>query len=596
MMRKDLRCREELRQSNELAEVTALPEFDDVDVVDLRQMAELIECHADGSITGITIERAHAFGRSSRHKYQCVQRALRWLLGPDHSATQAVVAARSLHGRKKSRRANARYRDARPRHVILTHDRWQDPKLRSIAEEMPIMELRAVDRFDTFCEAKHVDGESVDDFLEFVADKTSSMLLRTLRDGLEKLYTSAHPAIALVETARGLKEKQRLVRLAQKRKIIAPAVAALPRAKVSLPPEALPHGWRTVLDDLAVGHPARGMILRPRSVETLRCAVGQLGWSAQQAGLPLEMNLNAIRAYDQDLRKRNNRASSRQIHFTALHSFGRALGADPELLKHLSEAAAYCGRLALADVKLKEGRLDRLPQLAEIFRMANELLDEAATVTDRRRLATLRTDAGALAFLSLLPLRSQDTLLKWGVQITFHEGVNPLEQEAPRMGYYRLNLMTSKTGSRLSGPLAPILTPFLDALILQGRDATLLPALRHDAMKRRDPVFPKSNGGMRSPRSLAERWRVRVGTGSIISRTQIHTLLGELGERGVRAALALCAQSSKRTAAWYQSEALGRRRMALSQELLDGLIGRDISGVEGAAACPINGVVNLVKP
>ena len=447
-MRKDLRGREELRMSDDLTEVATLPEFDEVSVVDLRQLAELIGCHADNSINGITMESAHAFGRSSRHKYQCAQRALRRLVGPVHPATQAVEAARSLHGRKKPKQACGRYPDVRPRKAILAHDRWQGTEFRRTAEEMPIMELRAVDRFGAFCEVQETHGESVDDFLAFVADKTSGMLLRTLRDGLEKLYTPAHPAIALVETARGLKEKQRL---AQKRKDISPVVAASPRAKVSLPLECLPRDWREVLENLALGHPVRGVNLRPKSVEALRCAVCQLGWSARQAGLPLELNLTALKAYDRELRKRKNRASSRQIHFSALHTFGRAFGTDPDLLKDISEVATHCGRLARAEVKLKEGRLDRLPQLAKIFKLANSLLDEAATVTDRRRLATLRTDAAALAFLSILPLRNQDTLLKWGEQITYREGINPLEPRASRKGYYRIDLATSKSGSRLSG-------------------------------------------------------------------------------------------------------------------------------------------------
>lgn len=583
-MRKDLRGREELRAADELAEVAILPEFDGVAVVDLRQLAELVGCHAGGSLTGVTMESARAFGRSSRHKFQCAQRALRHLVGPDHPATQAIEAVRSLHGRKRATRTGARHRDDRPRKAILAHGRWQDPELRHIAEEMPIMELRAVDRFGAFCEAQESHGEDVDDFLAFAADKESGMLLRTLRDGLVKLYTSTHSSIALIERARGLKEKQRLARRAKERKIIPRANATPPKAKFSLPLDLLPCDWREVLEDLDAGHTVGGVKIAPRSVETLRCAARQLAWSAQTAGLPLEMSLEAIKAYDRDLRKRKNRASSRQIHFAGLHSFGLALGADPQLLNDLSEVAEHCGRLARADVKLKEDRLDRLPHLAKIFDLANGLLDKAETVTDRRRLAALRTDAAALAVLSLVPLRNQDTLLRWGSHIAYREGVNPMEPAASRDGYYRLDVTTSKTGSRLSGPLAPILTPFLDALILQGRHPDLLPTLRDEAMKRRDPVFPKSNGGMRSPRSLAASWRAHVGTGSIISRTRIHTLLGELGEHGVRAALALCAQSSDRTAAWYQADALGRRRIAKSQELIDRLIEQETYEIEEAAA------------
>ena len=45
-----------------------------------------------------------------------------------------------------------------------------------------------------------------------------------------------------------------------------------------------------------------------------------------------------------------------------------------------------------------------------------------------------------------------------------------------------------------------------------------------------------------------------------------------MGESGVRAALALCAQHSPRTEVWYQAEALAARRMSESQEMLQGLL------------------------
>tara|TARA_R110001592_G_scaffold107373_2_gene300633 strand:+ start:97 stop:1443 length:1347 start_codon:yes stop_codon:yes gene_type:complete len=448
------------------------------------------------------------------------------------------------------------------------------------------MELRAVDRFGAFCDAQDVGGESVEDFLAFVADKKSSMLLRTLRDGLEKLYTPAHPAIALVERARGIKEKQRLTRLSKdEKKAAASSRKATPLSeRASLPYDRLPRDWRDVLDDFAAGFQVRGVGLGPKSVETMRYTSRQLGWSAWKADLPLELNLETIRAYDRDLRARGNRASSRQIHFAALLALGRALGTNRHLLQTLSQAVTHCGHLAKADVKLKEARLDALPALKEIFVLANHLLDEASTITDRRRLVTLRCDAAALAILSLVPLRSQDTQLRWGDHVCHVDGVNPAELDACPRGYYRIDLNTSKTGSHLSGPLAPILTPFLDALVLQGRHEALLPQIRRDAIVRRDPVFPKANGEMRSPGCLSTRWRYHVGTGSIISRTRVHTLLGMMGERGVRAALALCAQTSPRTAAWYQAEALGNRQMAKSQELIDILLGEESTDIEDLAA------------
>ena len=162
-------------------------------------------------------------------------------------------------------------------------------------------------------------------------------------------------------------------------------------------------------------------------------------------------------------------------------------------------------------------------------------------------------------------------MLRWGQHISYIGDDDAADWELggnpEPLGYY-LDLRTSKRDVELSGPLAPILTPFLDALILQGRDERLLPQLRKQAAAARAPVFPKSQGRERRADSLSDRWRANVGVGSGISRTRIHTMLGNLGEHGVRAALALCAQRSPRTAKWYQASALARRHMLGSQEMI----------------------------
>jgi len=196
--------------------------------------------------------------------------------------------------------------------------------------------------------------------------------------------------------------------------------------------------------------------------------------------------------------------------------------------------------------------------------------------------------AAALMFLSIIPLRNQDTVLRWGEHIRHLADDDPADDpdedgEPEPLGYH-LDLRTSKRGVELPGPLAPILTPYLDALILQGRDERLLPQLRKQAAMARLPVFPKSGGRARGVDSLSERWRAHLGVGSGISRTRIHTMLGNLGEHGVRAALALCAQRSARTARWYQADALARRQMLGSQEMIVELVEPSEEDIELLAA------------
>jgi hypothetical protein len=311
------------------------------------------------------------------------------------------------------------------------------------------------------------------------------------------------------------------------------------------------------------------------SAERSLYAARQLLCAARQAHLPDELSLETVQAYDAALELREVAASSRAILFRSIADLGGLIDTDRGLIDDLEDLVAHYLREAKGVVKLKEAKLAAMPDLSAIFDKANDLLDQAASTTDRRRKLTLYIDAAALAFLSLIPLRNQDTVLCWGRHVGWIGDEDPaelgLEDHPDRLGY-SIDLRTNKTGEGLHGPLAPILTPFLDALILQGRDERLLPQLRQQAMAAQAPVFPKSGGRPRTARSLSERWRAHVGVGSGISRTRIHTLLGAMGEHGVRAALALCAQRSARTAPWYQAPALAARRMADSQEMTAALV------------------------
>lgn len=571
-MKKDLRGREALKYAPEMMDVAMSPAFDDVRVEDLRKLAELLRDHSGGSLAGVTLESAAAFGGTSRHRFQSAQRALRALVGADHPSTVAVSAALSIF--RAATRKGSRHRDDRTRGAILHANRWEPFRDIAAIETIPMNELRALDRFLLFCEAEGR-GTEVEDFLAFVSDQDSSMLLRTLRCGIEKLLTLAHPAVAAVEMARSRKEAERYARRKPKE------IEHAPRAMVaSVPRSALPCEWRRVLDALQEGKRFRGKKLSRKTVKGMTDAARQLIRTARDRKLPDEISLLTIGAYDSALEARGVCTSSRSILFGSLCAFAKRLALTDELVTDIRDLAAHYERTAHRETKRKESRLADLPDLQAIFDRANALLDQAPQVLDRRQRTTLYVDAAALPFLSLIPLRSQDTSLRWGSEILYIGDDDPaewgLDDQDGRVTYY-LDLRTSKTDSDLSGPLAPILTPFLDALILRGQDERMLPDLRDASLRAHAPVFPKSTGKARNLHSLSERWRVHLGTGAIISRTRVHTLLGALGEHGTRAALALCAQRSPRTAKWYQAESLSRRRMLESQEMITGLIEMDDS-------------------
>lgn len=306
-MKKDLRNRDALRRAPELAEVANSPAFDDIDVVDLRKLAELLRDYADGSLDRVTVETAAAFGGTSRHRFQCVQRALRGLVGEDCPATKAVCVARN--NLADARRGGGRQKDHRSREAILLAPRWDPFRELETLATMPVNELRAVDRFLAFCAEQGLPGGEVEDFLAFVDDKDSSMLLRTVRDGLEKLLTLAHPAVAAAERARSLKEGER-TRRRRPHQVSEPTRRPLTS---SVAPAELPAAWREVFDTLLAGKRLRGRTRKEKSVQNMSDAARQLLWASRGAGLEDEISLDTIRAYDLSLEARGTRASSRGI-------------------------------------------------------------------------------------------------------------------------------------------------------------------------------------------------------------------------------------------------------------------------------------------
>lgn len=191
-------------------------------------------------------------------------------------------------------------------------------------------------------------------------------------------------------------------------------------------------------------------------------------------------------------------------------------------MQDIMDHQSYYISLSNNDLKLKEARLARLPDMKDIFELAFDCLNQGDLESSPYAKKVLYVRAAALALLSLIPLRNEDTVLLWGEHISF-VGVN-----------YRINAAISKTNDSLKGKLNILLTPFFDRLILLGRDRRMLPQLRKEAELRRAPVFPKSDSSARSAQGLSRIWAKVLGTGSIISRTRVHTLLGELGRAASR--------------------------------------------------------------
>jgi hypothetical protein len=360
-VRKDMRGRDALRVCAELAEFGHLDVFEEVKLADLRKLAELVE--AAGGLAGVTLERAAAFGGTSRHRLEASRRAMSALAGEGHPATRAVDAA--LSNLQHGRRRGTHHRDHRTREAILHAPRWAEFRDLPGAATTPLDGMRAVDRYLSFCGQQGMPGGEVRSFLAFVADKESSMLLRTLRNGLEGLLTAAHPAVTAAEEARSLKEAER----GRRRRPVAPVAPAAPRLlEYSVPEADLPADWRRVVEQRTSASQIRRKKNKGFSAERTLYAARQLLWAARQKHLPDELSLDSVQAYDAALEKRGVAASSCAILFRSVADLGGLIGADQALRDDLEDLVAHYLREAsgVASSRRRSSRQCRLSRRSSI--------------------------------------------------------------------------------------------------------------------------------------------------------------------------------------------------------------------------------------
>ena len=455
-------------------------------------------------------------------------------------------------------------RDIRLRDEILSAPHWANLCTHPETMALRINDLRQVDRFFGYCIQRGLTDIRLDHVFEFEASNSPSSL-RRLRDTLRSLYGQQHPIFHVVDRARQLRCRAHRLkngRTGQRNK-------TAQKLKYSLPFFELPTIWQTVLDDLGSGNRVEGRKSSASTVRNMRNYACQLIWSARKATLPDEISIATLAAYDQDLSERGLKETSRAMQFGFLGLLAKYVRPDPYIEEAIRKLVAHYRKLANGSNSSKEGRFANLASIDVLFEQAYDLLDKGLSETHSTNRVTLLVDAAAIGFLTLIPLRNADTVLRWGEHIA-------MDASGIDEWIYRIDTSISKTCVDFGGKLHPILNPFLEALLLQGRHPAFLQRRLAEAIANREPVFPLSNGDARSRNNLSRRWRARLGTGSHIARTQVHTLLGALGPKGVCSALAMCAQRSYATRIYYQDISLDHALMRESQKKLAATLPSDL--------------------
>jgi len=404
----------------------------------------------------------------------------------------------------------------------------------------------------------------VQDVLAFDTTKSPSRLAK-LRNAFRELYGIKHPAMHVVERAR--KAKCRARRRAKQKNDLKGSFIA--RARCSVPTEELPDCWLKTLELLTSGQRVRGRSAAPSSVVSMRNSARQLIFSAKEQRIAGGFDLRSLRAYHKALEARGLRSSSIEIQFAALRRLAYSVGEEPDTLEMISDVIAHHRAKRLLARKRKEDKYARLPNLKDTFEIANWLLVSGSVEPHATKRNTMLTDAAALAFLSIIPLRNKNTVLRWGEHISILD--RPIDN-----WIYRIDTKITKTLVDFGGKIHPILNPFIEALLLQGQHEAFLPRLRCEAIARRAPVFPTTTGQPRDAGSLSRRWAIHFDVGSHIARTRVHTILGQMGREGTLSALALCAQRSLQSRNEYLAETRNADLMQSSQEALGSMLPKDL--------------------
>lgn len=455
-------------------------------------------------------------------------------------------------------------RDSRLRSEVLSGPNWTKLNMLPAVKVLQIADLRQADRFFDYCVLRGLTDIRLDHVFDFDSSSSPTSLKR-LRNTLRSLYGQQHPVFHVVEQARQIRCRAHRV----KKGLTGQSAKTPQKLNYSVPVYELPPMWRTVLDDLGAGKRIMGRKSSASTVRNMRNYARQLIWSARKAGLRDEISMATLSAYDQDLSKRGLRATSCAMQFGFIGALVKFVQPDPYIEEAISELVSDCRKAANGSVRLKEGRYAKLASIDVLFHQAYALLDAGQSEEHRTKRVALLVDAAAIAFLTLIPLRNADTVLRWGEDIT-------IDAYGKDDWVYRLDTSSSKTCVDFGSKLHPILNPFLEALLLQGQHPAFLQRRLAEAIASRQPVFPLSNGDARSINNLSRRWRARLGIGSHIARTQAHTHLGALGPKGVCFALALCAQRSYATRLHYQDKSLERALMLESQRKLTATLPSDL--------------------
>ena len=444
----------------------------------------------------------------------------------------------------------------RMRSEILQATWWLPFMPQSRMDKLHIHEVTRLDEWLRYLHESDIRLPKSQDYIEFSRRWDSEVPLTALKRTFEKLEVPKIPWVAEeLDLAISAIRTQRLGSGKKPRSAW--------RLTKSVSSNALPMDWQQLLNEVRTGGGEDTRLSRG-FLPTGEVALRTLCFCCLALKLPCEINRKTTLALVKELKGRGARNATIEINISALRRFAEVFGTDQTTMADLRsiERDFFCKKQA--DIPKKFARLDHIGSARKVLGYATDLL--AASRSEQSlelRMAKLNASA-TLALFSLIPLRVSDTNLLWGVHVSY---------TGQR---YRLDIRTSKCGTKFHGEICDFVTPFLDALLLRGCERTFLDMKRKEALQSRQALFAHANGRHMSNKRVANLWQRHIGCGPHIARSIVHTELGRMGRAGVEMALSLCAQRDRRTAAFYQGRAMHDALLLESTGLLTSGFSREL--------------------
>jgi hypothetical protein len=466
---------------------------------------------------------------------------------------------------------------------ILQKPHWTSLLDRPGIEDLPLSVLKAADSFLEYRSRAALADPLVEDFSSWAGqgeDRTSALtslssamkviapelLPRIEAAGREHVATALPPPASAASGRKGRSSRAR--REAGPWDPIAPPSRRPPvKRHVSIDPRDLPAEWQGALRRMARGFPQNGVEAPAREIiKRMRDKLCQLAWSAQQAGLPVELSPATMARFESDVRKRSEarkhgiRWATVRASMEEVYRFARYSGAAEEVVTFAAARLWRLSRFENGQRALKFYELARTGHTTlSILDLADELLTKSGTDACPKARHRRRQHAAILGIFAVAPLRNASAELVLG-ETLFWEGAE-----------WVIDMPIQKTEGRnpeqFVYPLAAQHGAFIDAVILGDYASEHLPALRGTAIATRRPLFVHFDGSPTGRTFIPRSFKEITDNSFTTLRTMLHTDLGiALGPAGTEMAMVAEHQVGATTAKKYQAEIVARVSAQRAQE------------------------------